>query len=203
MLKGLFGLMGGLLLSFGLWLHDKELTSRRYERVWWVLDALIILLVVGFCASCKATSVVKYEPVPVVLTDSLEMMGKTVCDVNVNKPVVFVRRSLRGVGMSEVVYHEMVHAKQALEYGGGCNAILRRYSQDRIFAYEIEAQAYCETIQAMLPNREWTRAKETLRERLFRSMSGVSKTQGDAIVNRFCRNTAYEVRPDGTITQPP
>ena len=187
MLKKLVGLVVGLLLSFGLWLHDREWSAKRYKYLWWWLDAVALILVVGFCASCRVPSGVRYEPVPVLMADSLPIMGKTVCDTRANKPVVFIRRGLSGEGMSEVVYHEMVHAKQALEYEGGCNALLRRYSQDRIFAYEVEAEAYCATIHRFLPPDEKSAATQALKAMLYIVAGrGIDRKEADAIVDRFC-----------------
>lgn len=202
-MKRLKELSLGCLLVVAVILFDNHIfkENRMKNKGWWLVSFALLGVLLGLLGCAR---VVRYEPIPVLIADSMPVMGKTVCDIRTNRPVVFIIKGLSGAGMSEVVYHEMVHSRQALEYSGGCNAMLLRYSRDRTFAYEVEAQAYCETIHRFLPNSEWTRAKETLKAMLYAvAARGMSRTEADEIVNRFCQSTGYQVMADGTVTIPP
>lgn len=165
--------------------------NRKYFWAW--LNTALLVVVLSLLTSCAG--VVRYEAIPVLFADSLEVMGKTICDPVANKPIVFVQRELDGTkGLPAVVFHEMVHSKQALEYPGGCNALLRDYRSNRRLAFTVEAEAYCETLLVYgHPNdREENIAELKTGLYVHTTLShwekgALSRAEADAIIDEKCR----------------
>lgn len=115
--------------------------------------AVSALLVWGAVTAILLTASCAHQKVPVVLVNMTGVLGQTTCDSSGNT-VVLVNMAdparANAYGVEYITLHEQIHVSQIqkihiaqIKREGDCRAFMRKYNEDKNFAFQMEAEAYC------------------------------------------------------------
>lgn len=111
-----------------------------------VIIALAIIMLALLSNEAKSVQVVPYISV-VPLPEGDSAAGRVECELG-GMPIIGIHPKY--VGNIWVLYHEAVHARQALNHAGGCRGYVFHIIESNSYRLEIEMEAYCEVFAAQL-----------------------------------------------------
>lgn len=132
------------------------------------------------------TSCVPKPPQAIVVWAGMSgVLARMTCDTTGNQPVILLNAEQEQTHTDKpfVLLHEQIHVSQMARYGH-CQKFIERYRDDKVFAFQMEAEAYCGELEVRV-------LKGEDRTRLFAG-----------VLMRIARFSPYETY-EGTVSRLP